>query len=447
MRRGRKARGLATRRDSSVAGSGARRGVFKGTDQEGPSVQVQVQVPARQAADPRSSRSSRSSLTGGRPQVLTGGRALRPNGRGAQTPYPPRLCRPQPVHIFCVSIAASGAALLIDARGGPCRRSPTVRDVRVLGPRGERPARRAAPLEIPRLSGDGEVTVSTMFSFALLLCAGLMPALAAQLTASSDPGRGCRQALVARRLQHGPVRADARRGGDGARGSWSAIRHRSGARLSASKTCSRWERRPGPSSWSTCSWSRARPPTTRARRSFTALRSDLIFSLSVGAVLLCFAPAVVTVLDFSPALFPLLFMPLLAVYSCGPAGRTDGEGRAPGHTRQPHRAAQPALVPRGGGPGARRARVETGGHPARGPQPLQGGQRHARPSPRRLGPAPGRPAPAGRIPGGRLVARLGGDEFAVFMPNVSTRRRALRGAALPGRPQDPDRGGRDQHRA
>ena len=32
------------------------------------------------------------------------------------------------------------------------------------------------PLEIPRSSGDGEVTVSTMFSFALLLTAGLIPA-------------------------------------------------------------------------------------------------------------------------------------------------------------------------------------------------------------------------------------------------------------------------------
>src|SRR5262249_40603199 len=49
----------------------------------------------------------------------------------------------------------------------------------------------------------------------------------------------------------------------------------------------------------------------------TALRSDLIFSVSVGAVLLCFAPAAVTVLSFSPALYPLLFMPLLAVYSSG----------------------------------------------------------------------------------------------------------------------------------
>src|SRR5439155_27084192 len=40
------------------------------------------------------------------------------------------------------------------------------------------------PLELPRRSGDGEVTVSTMFSFALVLGVGLLPALVAQLAAS-----------------------------------------------------------------------------------------------------------------------------------------------------------------------------------------------------------------------------------------------------------------------
>ena len=48
-----------------------------------------------------------------------------------------------------------------------------------------------------------------------------------------------------------------------------------------------------------------------------ALRSDLVFSLSVGMVLLCLAPIVVTVLDFSPALFPLFFIPLFGIYSSG----------------------------------------------------------------------------------------------------------------------------------
>jgi hypothetical protein len=40
------------------------------------------------------------------------------------------------------------------------------------------------PLELPRRSGDGEITVSVMFSFALLLGVGLVPALAAQIAAS-----------------------------------------------------------------------------------------------------------------------------------------------------------------------------------------------------------------------------------------------------------------------
>jgi diguanylate cyclase (GGDEF)-like protein len=48
-----------------------------------------------------------------------------------------------------------------------------------------------------------------------------------------------------------------------------------------------------------------------------ALRSDLIFGLSVSAVLLCLAPVVVTVLRFSPILYPLLLVPLVGVYISG----------------------------------------------------------------------------------------------------------------------------------
>ena len=47
------------------------------------------------------------------------------------------------------------------------------------------------------------------------------------------------------------------------------------------------------------------------------LRSDLMFGLSVSAVLLCLAPVVVTVLQFSPILYPLLLVPLVGVYFSG----------------------------------------------------------------------------------------------------------------------------------
>ncbi|HEY1594843.1 MAG TPA: hypothetical protein VGF74_05580, partial [Thermoleophilaceae bacterium] len=90
----------------------------------------------------------------------------------------------RPVHLFCIAVAIVGTALLcalvatspppLSVFGGVTflALAPSV----MLG--------ELLPLELPRRSGDGEVTVSTMFSFALLLGAGLIPAIAAQLAAS-----------------------------------------------------------------------------------------------------------------------------------------------------------------------------------------------------------------------------------------------------------------------
>ena len=89
------------------------------------------------------------------------------------------------VRLFCVAVALVGVALLATLIA-------TTR-INFDGPRGafEFIALAASvvvgelfPLELPRRSGDGEVTVSVMFSFALLLGVGLLPALAAQLAAS-----------------------------------------------------------------------------------------------------------------------------------------------------------------------------------------------------------------------------------------------------------------------
>src|SRR5689334_17694160 len=90
----------------------------------------------------------------------------------------------RPVHVFCVAVGIVGTALV-------CA-------LLALAPPGIHPFLSIAfpalaasvilgelfPLEIPRASGDGEVTVSTMFSFALVLGVGLLPAIVAQLTAS-----------------------------------------------------------------------------------------------------------------------------------------------------------------------------------------------------------------------------------------------------------------------
>src|ERR1700757_5302209 len=87
------------------------------------------------------------------------------------------------VRLYCVAVALVGLALLatlvlatpVDIDG----RAIEFAALSVCVLIGE-----LFPLELPRRSGDGEVTVSVMFSFALLLGVGLVPAVAAQLVAS-----------------------------------------------------------------------------------------------------------------------------------------------------------------------------------------------------------------------------------------------------------------------
>src|SRR5438270_6802662 len=89
-----------------------------------------------------------------------------------------------PVRLFCVAVAVVGMALLatvvaaspLDFDGHRATEFVALAASVLVG--------ELFPLELPRRSGDGEVTVSVMFSFALLLGVGLLPALAAQLVAS-----------------------------------------------------------------------------------------------------------------------------------------------------------------------------------------------------------------------------------------------------------------------
>jgi diguanylate cyclase (GGDEF)-like protein len=221
----------------------------------------------------------------------------------------------RPVHIFCNAVALVGVAvvavLMAVAAPGPHVFTgiafPALAASVVLG--------ELFPLELPRRSGDGEVTVSTMFSFALVIGVGLLPALAAQLTASVvqdvvarkpawqigfNIGQytlslGSAAGMVQLVLGHTVI------GGQGfaaidllavilAAASFFAVNL-----LLVTRATTLYVGTPF----------------------FRALFTDLAFGLSVGAVLLCLAPVVLTVLDASPILFPLLFVPLLGVYAGG----------------------------------------------------------------------------------------------------------------------------------
>ena len=272
------------------------------------------------------------------------------------------------------------------------------------------------PLEIPRLTGDGEVTVSTMFSFALLLSAGLVPALVAQLSASAMQDLAARKRWWRVGFNMGQYAFTL----TAAAGMLSLVLGHEpplGSRFGAHDLLAVGAAAAAFFVINLLLVTRATTyyegtPLTKA------LRTDLIFSLSVGAVLLCFAPAVVTVLDFSPVLFPLLFMPLLAVYSSGRQtvriAKAEHQAMHDSLTELPNRRSFRVEVARAlRAPGATRAAVllvdlnrfkevnDTLGH------------HHGDLVLRQVG-----PRLQGAFRDTDFVARLGGDEFAVFMPNV-----------------------------
>jgi diguanylate cyclase (GGDEF)-like protein len=158
-----------------------------------------------------------------------------------------------------------------------------------------------------------------------------------------------------------------------------------------------------------------------------AIRADLAFGLSVGAVLLCLAPIVLTVLQSSPVLYPLLFVPLLGVYAGGKQSVRTAKAE--------HLATHDSLTEL---PNRRWFREEvnraiTGGGIATGGLLLVDlnrfkevndtlGHHHGDEVLRQLG-----PRLLSSFREEDLVARLGGDEFAVFMPeaDAAAARRAV----------------------
>ncbi len=318
-----------------------------------------------------------------------------------------------PVHLFCIVVAFGGTALLaalLVASNIDVRPFETIEFI-ALAPSiliGE-----LFPLELPRRSGDGEVTVSAMFSFALLLGCGLLPALAAQLVASLA------QDLYARKpwWQIGFNIGQYTLSLAGAAGVLWLI---TGVPL---LHVGRVPFDLGPVMSAAVGFFLVnlllvtRATTLNEGTPFLrALRTDLSFGFSVGAVLLCLAPVVNTVLHYRPQLYPLLFAPLIGIYATGlqsiRTATAEHEATHDSLTELPNRRWFRDAVSRA----LRGGQLRTGGLllvDLNGFKEVNDtlGHHHGDLVLQEIGP---RLRKAFRSED--LVARLGGDEFAVFMP-------------------------------
>jgi diguanylate cyclase (GGDEF)-like protein len=324
----------------------------------------------------------------------------------------------EPVRIFCVAVALAGVAGLAALVAILPLDFADRKQFEFAALAGSVLVGELFPLELPRRSGDGEVTVAVMFSFALLLGVGLVPALAAQLLASVVQDRLARKPWwqVGFNVGQYTLTLAAAAGVLWGAGAYSALHH---AGFSPANL-------PPVLAAAAVYFTVNLVLVTRATTLYhgipfrRALESDLTFGLSVGAVLLCLAPVVVTVLQFSPILFPLLLVPLVGVYVSGRQSvRTATAEHLARHdslTELPNRRWFLESV----GAALKNPALQTGGlllvdlngfkevndtlgHHA-GDLVLQTAAPRLRASFRSED----------------LVARLGGDEFAVFMPGADS---------------------------
>jgi diguanylate cyclase (GGDEF)-like protein len=272
------------------------------------------------------------------------------------------------------------------------------------------------PIEAPRRSGDGEITVSVMFSFALLLGVGLVPALAAQLTASVIQDRLARKPWwqVGFNIGQYTLALAAAAGVLSWLGSYGALRTPGFDLVDLLAVIG------SAAAYFLVNLLLVTRATTlyMGTRFADALRSDLIFGLSVSAVLLCLAPVVVTVLQFSPILYPLLLVPLVGVYISGRqtvrTATAEHLARHDSLTELPNRRWFMEAV----GHALGNAALQCGGLllvDLNGFKEVNDtlGHHHGDLVLQQVG-----PRLQSSFRSEDLVARLGGDEFAVFMPGA-----------------------------
>jgi diguanylate cyclase (GGDEF)-like protein len=324
----------------------------------------------------------------------------------------------EPVRVFCVAVAVLGTALLVALVATSDVDLGGFKTISFLALAASVMVGELFPLELPRPSGDGEITVSTMFSFALLLGMGLVPALVAQLAASLVQDRIARKPWwqVGFNIGQYTFSLTAAAGVLELAGGYGALHGPGFAPVDLAAALGA-----AAGFFVTNMLLVTRATTLYEGTPFRqALSSDFTFGFSVGAVLLCLAPVVVTVLRISPVLFPLLLVPLVGVYASGRQSvRTATAEHLARHdslTELPNRrwfleSVGQALKSQSLGAGGLllvdlngfKEVNDTLGH-HHGDRVLQ-----------EVGP---RLRTAFRSED--LVARLGGDEFAVFMPGADS---------------------------
>jgi len=340
------------------------------------------------------------------------------NSPGART----ELMKPRnlaSVRLYCVVVALAGAGVLVPVVAGYS-----------FGFHGPRQIVEFAaltlsvligelfPIEAPRRSGDGEITVSVMFSFALLLGMGLVPALAAQLLASVVQDRAARKPWWQVGFNIGQYTLSlAAAGGILAwLGAYGALRTPAFGLVDLLAVVG------SAAGYFVVNLLLVTRATTLYMGSpfSEALRSDLIFGLSVSAVLLCLAPIVVTVLQFSPILYPLLLVPLVGVWISGRQSVRTATAEHLAHhdslTELPNRRWFLESV----GTALKNPALHTGGLllvDLNGFKDVNDTLGHHRGD--LVLQAVG-PRLRASFRSEDLVARLGGDEFAVFMPGADS---------------------------
>jgi diguanylate cyclase (GGDEF)-like protein len=222
-----------------------------------------------------------------------------------------------------VSVTGLGVLLVVLAHAGRLVPPGAALYVILLGPAvvlGE-----LLPLKIPRRGDDEEITISTTFVFALLLAGGLPLTLLIQGAASAVQDIWARKPAWRVAFNVGQYTLSL--------AAAAAVIHnvRAGLGIAHVVPLSPHELPAvavGGAAFLLVNMGLVGVAVALhlGRNPLRYFREDLSFSIYTGAVLLCLSPAVLAMLQFSPVIFPVCLLPIVAIYQgCRQAARSEYE--------------------------------------------------------------------------------------------------------------------------